>query len=99
MEQGMPNCKRTSYFGCKKGDCVGVFLKTLKIGSFWMLLQTNVGAVTIPIYATNNYAQTEYIIKQTEMQHILVGDTPQLEILKSAETHLNKNFIFSPLIL
>ena len=41
------------------------------------------GAITIPIYATNNYDQTEYIIKQTEMQHILVGDTPQLEILKS----------------
>lgn len=74
----------------KKGDCVGIFAQNSKD---WVIMDVAVqilGAVTIPIYATNNYAQTEFIIKQTDMQHILVGDTPQLEILKSAETHLNK---------
>jgi long-chain acyl-CoA synthetase len=90
LEQGMPNRKRTSYFGCKKGDCVGVFSQNSKDWVIFDVATQMLGAVTIPIYATNNYAQTEYIIKQTEMQHILVGDTPQLEILKSAETHLNK---------
>lgn len=74
----------------KKGDCVGVFSQNSKDWIIFDVATQMLGAVTIPIYATNNYAQTEYIIKQTEMQHILVGDTPQLEILKSAETHLNK---------
>lgn len=74
----------------KKGDCVGVFSQNSKDWVIFDVATQMLGAVTIPIYATNNYAQTEYIIKQTEMQHILVGDTPQLEILKSAETHLNK---------
>lgn len=74
----------------KKGDCVGVFSQNSKD---WVIFDAAVqmlGAITIPIYATNNYAQTEYIIQQTEMQHILVGDTPQLEILKSTEKNLNK---------
>ena len=74
----------------KKGDCVGIFAQNSKDWVIFDVATQMLGAVTIPIYATNNYAQTEYIIKQTEMQHILVGDTPQLEILKSAETHLNK---------
>lgn len=74
----------------KKGDCVGVFSQNTKDWVIFDVAVQILGAITIPIYATNNYAQTEYIIKQTEMQHILVGDTPQLEILKSAETHLNK---------
>lgn len=74
----------------KKGDCVGVFSQNSKDWVIFDVATQMLGAVTIPIYATNNYAQTEYIIKQTEMQHILVGDSPQLEILKSAETHLNK---------
>lgn len=74
----------------KKGDCVGVFSQNSKDWVIFDVAVQMLGAITIPIYATNNYAQTEYIIKQTEMQHILVGDTPQLEILKSAETHLNR---------
>ena len=52
------------------------------------------GRLRISIYATNNYDQTEYIIKQTEVQHILVGDL-QLEILKSAEKHLGKKLHIS----
>ena len=74
----------------KKGDCVGVFSQNTKDWVIFDVAVQMLGAVTIPIYATNNYAQTEYIIQQTEMQHILVGDAPQLEILKSAEKHLGK---------
>ena len=74
----------------KKGDCVGVFSQNSKDWIIFDVAVQMLGAITIPIYATNNYDQTEYIIKQTEMQHILVGDTPQLEILKSAEKHLDK---------
>ena len=74
----------------KKGDCVGVFSQNTKDWIIFDVAVQMLGAITIPIYATNNYAQTEYIIKQTEMMHILVGDTPQLEILKSAEKHLGK---------
>ena len=74
----------------KKGDCVGVFSQNSKDWIIFDVAVQMLGAITIPIYATNNYAQTEYIIKQTEMMHILVGDTPQLEILKNAEKHLGK---------
>jgi long-chain acyl-CoA synthetase len=74
----------------KKGDCVGVFSQNTKDWIIFDVAVQMLGAITIPIYATNNYAQTEYIIKQTEMMHILVGDTPQLEILKNAEKHLGK---------
>ena len=74
----------------KKGDCVGVFSQNSKDWIIFDVAVQMLGAITIPIYATNNYAQTEPIIKQTEMMHILVGDTPQLEILKNAEKHLGK---------
>lgn len=74
----------------KKGDCVGIFSQNSKDWLIFDIAVQMLGAITIPIYATNNYAQTEYIVKQTEMMHILVGDTPQLEILKSAEKHLGK---------
>jgi long-chain acyl-CoA synthetase len=74
----------------KKGDCVGVFSQNSKDWIIFDVAVQMLGAITIPIYATNNYVQTEYIIKQTEMMHILVGDTPQLEILKNAEKHLGK---------
>ena len=74
----------------KMGDCVGVFSQNTKDWIIFDVAVQMLGAITIPIYATNNYAQTEYIIKQTEMMHILVGDTPQLEILKNAEKHLGK---------
>ena len=74
----------------KKGDCVGVFSQNTKDWIIFDVAVQMLGAITIPIYATNNYVQTEYIIKQTEMMHILVGDTPQLEILKNAEKHLGK---------
>lgn len=74
----------------KKGDCVGIFSQNTKDWLIFDVAVQMLGAVTVPIYATNNYAQTEYIIAQTEMQHILVGDAIQLEILKSAEKHLQK---------
>ena len=74
----------------KKGDCVGIFSQNTKDWIIFDVAVQMLGAITIPIYATNNYAQTEYIVQQTEMMHILVGDTPQLEILKSTEKHLGK---------
>lgn len=74
----------------KKGDCVGVFSQNTKDWIIFDVAVQMLGAITIPIYATNNYAQTEYIVQQTEMMHILVGDAVQLEILKSAEKHLGK---------
>lgn len=74
----------------KKGDCVGIFSQNSKDWLIFDVAVQMMGAITIPIYATNNYAQTEFIIQQTEMNHILVGDTPQLEILKNVEQRLGK---------
>jgi long-chain acyl-CoA synthetase len=44
-----------------------------------------IGAITVPIYSTNNAEQAEYIINDSEAKAILVGDQAQydacLEIL------------------
>lgn len=44
----------------KKGDCVGVFSQNSKDWIIFDVAVQMLGAITIPIYATNNYDQTEY---------------------------------------
>ena len=46
----------------KKGDCVGVFSQNSKDWIIFDVAVQMLGAITIPIYATNNYDQTEYIL-------------------------------------
>ena len=60
----------------KKGDCVGVFSQNSKDWIIFDVAVQMLGAITIPIYATNNYDQTEYIIKQTEMTLIYHAMNP-----------------------
>src|SRR5690606_6197427 len=52
----------------------------------------SIGAVTVPIYSTNNAEQAEYIINDSGAKIILVGDQAQydasLEVLKKVENSL-----------
>ena len=75
--------------GTKKGDCVGIFSQNSKDWLIFDLAVQSIGAVTVPIYATNNMEQTNFIIRQTEMKSILVGDSAQFEIIKNIEKNLD----------
>ena len=68
--------------GVKKEDKVGIFSPNSKD---WFLVDfaTQIlGGITVPIYATNSQEQTEYIITQTEMKVILVGEDTQFDIIR-----------------
>lgn len=55
-----------------------------------------VGAVTVPIYATNNEEQAEYILNESECKVILVGNQEQYD---AAFSILNKNQILQQVIV
>lgn len=77
--------------GIQKGDCAGIFSQNSKDWLMMDIAIQSLGAITVPIYATNNFEQTEYIIHQTEMKSILVGDENQLEIVQKIKEKSGKN--------
>ena len=56
----------------------------------------SLGAVTVPIYATNNEAQSEYILNESECKIILVGNQEQYD---AAFNILNRNQILTQVIV
>ena len=59
--------------GIKTGDRLGIFSDNSKD---WVLVDfanQSLGAITVPIYATNSKEQVEFILRQTEIKVILVG--------------------------
>ena len=56
----------------------------------------SLGAVTVPIYSTNNEAQSEYILNESECKIILVGNQEQYD---AAFNILNKNKILTQIIV
>lgn len=75
--------------GIKKGDCIGVFSQNSKDWLIFDLAVQSIGAITVPIYATNNVEQTDFIIRQTEMKAILVGNAAQYQMIKNIEKELD----------
>ncbi|SIS97105.1 AMP-dependent synthetase/ligase [Chryseobacterium gambrini] len=78
--------------GIQENDKVAIYSDN---SSEWMIFDLAVlaiGAITVPIYSTNNAEQAEYIINDSEAKAILVGDQSQydacLEILKKESTSL-----------
>lgn len=79
--------------GITIGDKVAIYADN---SAEWMVFDLAVmalGAVTVPIYATNNQAQTEYILENSESKIVLVGNQNQydacFEILQNSRL-LNK---------
>jgi long-chain acyl-CoA synthetase len=69
--------------GIQPGDMVGIFSQNRpewSIADFGIL---GAGAVSVPIYATNTAAQTEYIVRDAELRMIFVGDDHQLAKVQS----------------
>ncbi|MBP7173838.1 MAG: long-chain fatty acid--CoA ligase [Cloacibacterium sp.] len=75
--------------GIKKGDCIGIFSQNSKDWLIFDLAVQSIGAITVPIYATNNVEQTDFIIRQTEMKAILVGNAAQYQMIKNIEKELD----------
>lgn len=79
--------------GVQEDDKVAIYSDN---SSEWMicdLAAMSIGAVTVPIYSTNNAEQAEYIINDSGAKVVLVGNQAQydacLEILHKEENHLD----------
>ena len=71
-----------SSLGMGAGDRLAIFSDNSKD---WVLVDfanQSLGAITVPIYATNSKEQVEFILRQTEIKVILVGAEKQLEIVR-----------------
>ena len=68
--------------GVKKEDKVGIYSINSKDWVLIDLATQMIGGISVPIYATNSQEQTEFIIRQTEMKTVLVGELTQLNILR-----------------
>lgn len=78
--------------GIRENDKVAIYSDNSSEWMIFDLAAMSLGAVTVPIYSTNNAEQAEYIIRDSGARIILVGDQPQydacLEILHQQENNL-----------
>ncbi len=78
--------------GVHENDKVAIYADNSSEWIIFDLAAMAAGAVTVPVYATNNADQAEYIISDSGAKVILVGDQAQydacLEILKAGKTGL-----------
>lgn len=78
--------------GVKEGDSVAIYSDNSAEWICFDMAIMALGAITVPIYATNNLEQAEYIINESESKIILVGSQEQYD---AAYEILQRN---SPLI-
>jgi long-chain acyl-CoA synthetase len=78
--------------GVQENDKVAIYSDN---SSEWMIMDLAamaIGAITVPIYSTNNAEQAEYIVKDSGTKVILVGNQAQydacLELLHKEDNHL-----------
>ncbi|WP_347217689.1 long-chain fatty acid--CoA ligase [Chryseobacterium sp.] len=78
--------------GVQENDKVAIYSDN---SSEWMIMDLAamaIGAITVPIYSTNNAEQAEYIIKDSGAKVVLVGNQMQydacLELLNKDDNHL-----------
>lgn len=78
--------------GVQENDKVAIYSDN---SSEWMIVELAamaIGAITVPIYSTNNAEQAEHIINDSGSKAILVGNQMQydacLELLQKEENHL-----------
>ncbi|MCD1118301.1 AMP-dependent synthetase/ligase [Chryseobacterium turcicum] len=80
--------------GVEENDKVAIYADNSAEWMIFDLAALAIGAVTVPIYSTNNAEQAEFILKDSDAKVVLVGDQVQydgcLEILKkeSDDNHL-----------
>ncbi|MGE4515180.1 MAG: AMP-binding protein, partial [Chryseobacterium sp.] len=78
--------------GIKENDKVSIYSENSSEWMIFDLAAISLGAVTVPIYSTNNAEQAEYIIQDSGAKIILVGDQAQYnacaEILQRNDSSL-----------
>lgn len=69
--------------GCKKGEKIGIFSPNC---AQWLITDLGIlalGGVVVPFYATASQEQLKYIVNETAMEVMFVGNSEQLEIALS----------------
>jgi len=78
--------------GVQENDKVAIYSDNSSEWMIFDLAAMSIGAITVPIYSTNNAEQAEYIIKDSNSKIILVGDQAQydacLELLQKEDSQL-----------
>lgn len=78
--------------GVQENDKVAIYSDNSSEWMIFDLAAMSIGAITVPIYSTNNGEQAEYIIKDSDSKIILVGDQAQydacLELLHKEDNQL-----------
>ncbi|AZA51627.1 AMP-dependent synthetase/ligase [Chryseobacterium sp. G0201] len=78
--------------GIQENDKVAIYSDNSSEWMIFDLAAISIGAITVPIYSTNNAEQAEYIINDSQAKIILVGDQAQydacLDILHKEENTL-----------
>lgn len=80
-------------------DNIGIFSSNCPEWTVADLSVLNIGAVVVPFFATASKEQCLYMVNETEMKLLFVGDKEQLEIavwLVNKGTSLQKVVVFNP---
>lgn len=83
--------------GIKEGDRVAIYSENCAEWICFDLAIMTLGAVTVPIYATSNAEQAEYILKDAAAKIILVGNQEQYDV--AFEIIQNSEFLEKILII
>lgn len=73
--------------GIKENDKVAIYSDNSAEWMVFDLAILSIGAITVPIYSTNNLEQAEYIINDAEAKAILVGNQEQYDAIYSLMPH------------
>jgi len=78
--------------GVQENDKIAIYSDNSSEWMIFDLAAMSIGAITVPIYSTNNAEQAEYIIKDSDSKVILVGSQAQydacLELLQKGNSQL-----------
>lgn len=79
--------------GIQENDKVAIYSENSSEWVIFDLAAISIGAISVPIYSTNNAEQAEYIIQDSGAKIILVGEQAQydicLELLQKEDNHLD----------
>ncbi|WP_261512857.1 AMP-dependent synthetase/ligase [Chryseobacterium paludis] len=65
--------------GIQENDKVAIYSDNSAEWMMFDLASLSIGAITVPIYSTNNAEQAEYIIRDSQAKAVLVGDQAQYD--------------------
>ncbi len=74
--------------GIEKGDCVSIFAFNRYEWHLAALAITSIGAVDVPIYATNSSEEAEYVLEHSDAKLCMVGNNDQLERVLKVKDNL-----------